>query len=81
VILYCSYVQLNGSPDTSKPEISITLPDMSSPWAASYYQTSKCPSGTFVQSFQTRYGCGQDALALYCGKPVVDCTGQSLLCY
>jgi MYXO-CTERM domain-containing protein len=43
-------------------------------------QTITCPSGTIARWFQTRAGCGQDALDLFCGLPEVSCAGQPSVC-
>lgn len=43
-------------------------------------QTLSCPAGTIARFFETRAGCGQDALTLYCAMPSPDCTGQELIC-
>jgi hypothetical protein len=80
VSIICSYVKLNGVRGASSADVTIALPNMASP-SAGPYQTALCPADTFVKSFQTRYGCGQDALDLQCASVSVDCTGQSLLCY
>lgn len=39
-----------------------------------------CPAGTVARYFETRAGCGQDALTLYCAKASPDCTGQPPIC-
>ena len=43
-------------------------------------QVVACPAGTIARYFETRAGCGQDALTLYCAVPSPDCTGQELIC-
>jgi len=43
-------------------------------------QVVACPAGTIARYFETRAGCGQDALTLYCATPSPDCTGQELIC-
>lgn len=43
-------------------------------------QVLSCPAGTIARFFETRAGCGQDALTLYCAMPSPDCTGQELIC-
>jgi hypothetical protein len=39
-----------------------------------------CPSKTIARYFETRAGCGQDALTMYCATATPDCTGQELIC-
>ena len=39
-----------------------------------------CPSKTIARYFETRAGCGQDALTMYCATATPDCTGQDLIC-
>ena len=39
-----------------------------------------CPSKTIARYFETRAGCGQDALTMYCATANPDCTGQDLIC-
>ena len=43
-------------------------------------QAIDCPSGTIARWFQTRSGCAQDALELFCGEPSVSCAGGSSIC-
>ena len=39
-----------------------------------------CPEKTIARYFETRAGCGQDALTMYCATATPDCTGQELIC-
>lgn len=43
-------------------------------------QEITCPPDSIARYFETRAGCGQDALTMYCAVPTPNCDGQDLIC-
>lgn len=43
-------------------------------------QEITCPPESIARYFETRAGCGQDALTMYCAVPTSNCDGQDLIC-
>ncbi|GEM_PF-4705400 len=77
VTLICSKIFADGTvSDTDTQNIFIS----GSSGAGSVDQTANCPSGTIAQAFETRSGCGQDALQISCAPVSFNCLGQSSIC-
>jgi hypothetical protein len=75
VSIVCSQLSVGGVPVGTEQTIAVPgMPGTGTP------QSVKCPVGTIARYFETRAGCGQDALTLYCAKANPDCTGQPLIC-
>jgi len=76
VKLVCGKLGVNGK---STGEVQ-TLAVAGTAGSGTEQQVVSCPAGTIARFFETRAGCGQDALTLYCAVPSPDCTGQELIC-
>lgn len=75
VDIVCQKLGVGGGP--VGPTQTIPVPGMVGSGSAT---AVSCPTGTIARYFETRAGCGQDALTLYCAKATPDCTGQPLIC-
>jgi hypothetical protein len=75
VSIICQALGVGGVP--AGPTEEVVVPGM--PGTGTPKQVM-CPAGTIARYFETRAGCGQDALTLYCAKATPDCTGQPLIC-
>ncbi|MBM4394668.1 MAG: DUF4215 domain-containing protein, partial [Deltaproteobacteria bacterium] len=75
--IVCGRLGVDGKPTGETQELPI--PGMTGA-SEGVPQTADCPAGKIGRYFQTRRGCGQDGLWLYCSSPVVDCSGQSSYC-
>lgn len=76
VKLVCGKLGINGK-STGETQ-TLTVNGTTGPGTQA--QVVACPAGTIARYFETRAGCGQDALTLYCATPSPDCTGQELIC-
>jgi hypothetical protein len=76
VKLVCGKLGINGK-STGETQ---TLEVVGTTGPGTEAQVVACPAGTIARYFETRAGCGQDALTLYCAVPSPDCTGQELIC-
>jgi hypothetical protein len=61
-------------------DITQTIPIPATNAAGGTPKAISCPPGTVARYFETRAGCGQDALTLYCANSSPDCTGQPPIC-
>jgi len=76
VKLVCGKLGINGK-STGETQ-TLTVNGTTGPGTQA--QVVACAAGTIARYFETRAGCGQDALTLYCATPSPDCTGQELIC-
>lgn len=76
VSITCEQLDVGGNPNGVTQTLAV--PNMAGD--AGTPQTVNCPAGTIARYFETRAGCGQDALTLYCAKATPDCTGQTPIC-
>lgn len=77
VSIICSRLLADGSVNVSDEQ---TIFVTGSNGAGFTDQDAKCPQGTVAQSFQTRAGCGQDALSITCAPASFNCAGQTSVC-
>jgi len=75
VTVVCGKLGTSGKWSGEKQDL--VVPGMPGTGAA---QEIACPPESIARYFETRAGCGQDALTMYCAVPTPDCTGQDLIC-
>jgi len=75
VKLICGKLDVSGKP-TGEQE-TLNVPGMN---GSGSQQEILCPQNTIARFFETRAGCGQDALTMYCATPNPDCGEQELIC-
>ena len=77
VSVTCAKLNVDGTPS----DILQTTPVVGTNGGGSGTpQSAMCPAGTIARYFETRAGCGQDALTLYCAKATPTCAGQPIIC-
>lgn len=76
VSVTCAKMDVGGKPT----DIVQTTPIPATNAGGGTPKSVMCPAGTVARYFETRAGCGQDALTLYCAKSSPDCTGQPPIC-
>lgn len=75
VIIVCGKLGTSGAWSGEAQDLVVPgMPGTGSP------QEISCPPNSIARYFETRAGCGQDALTMYCAIPVPDCSGQDLIC-
>ncbi len=67
-------------PDGSSFGPTMRLPIAGGSGAPGTAQSAACPAGAIARYFQTRRGCGQDALDLFCGVASAACGGSASVC-
>ena len=75
VKVVCGKLDVAGKP-TGETEVL----DVEGTLGSGVVQEVLCPEKTIARYFETRAGCGQDALTMYCATATPDCTGQELIC-
>ena len=76
VSVTCAKMDVGGKPTGTTQTIPIPATNA----AGGTPKSVMCPAGTVARYFETRAGCGQDALTLYCAASSPDCTGQPPIC-
>ena len=73
--IVCQQMGVDGNP--AGPTMTLNVPGGG---GGGTPQAVSCPANTIARFFQTRAGCGQDALDLFCGVPAVSCSGSASIC-
>jgi cysteine-rich repeat protein len=77
VTINCNRILSDGSISQSE---ATTIFISGSEGAGTNPQTALCPDGMLAQAFETRSGCGQDALVITCAPVTFNCLGQISIC-
>jgi MYXO-CTERM domain-containing protein len=76
ISIMCQQMGVDGFPAGLAQEVAVPGSTLGIGTAVSV----DCPSGGIARWFQTRSGCGQDALDLYCGEATAGCGSATSIC-